>query len=106
VSFFIIFITSPVLATKLWVVLVLYAQGVVLLLFVWQLSWTESTEESHPILNTIVGLKHFENLWLDTVWNLIIVIFAVIQWNVNLVSIRNESYKKLYWFFWPIYFKI
>ena len=85
VVFFIIFIISPNISRKLWVSLVLYSQAVLLMLFVWQLSWTNATENRHRILEEIVGLSHFNNLWRSTIWNLLIVVFSVIQWNVNSV---------------------
>jgi hypothetical protein len=87
VVFFIIFIISAGIARKLWVLLVFYSQAVLLMLFVWQLSWTKHAEDEDPTLKDVVGLSHFSNLWKSTIWNLLVVIFSVIQWNVNLVRL-------------------
>lgn len=84
------------LAAKFWVVLVIYAQCVLVTLFVWQLSWTENVEH-HTILGDVVGLRHFENLWRDMIWYWVIVVFSVIQWNVNIVC--NLQYRIFFAYF-------
>lgn len=86
VLFFIAFIISPWLARKLWVTLVIYAQAVVALLFVWQISWNYESQNSEFLKET-VGLQYYSNLWRSTILNLVIVAFSVIQWNVNAVCL-------------------
>ncbi len=84
--FFILFIINPALKDKLWIFLVVYSQCVLVLLFVWQLNWTEMFLE-HSVWVSIVGLRHFDHLVLDMVWYMVIATFSVIQWKVKKVCL-------------------
>jgi hypothetical protein len=83
--FFIIFVCfdNKSRANVLWSALVIYAELVVLLLAAWQVTWTLPLE-GHT--TALIGLKHYDRLWLGLAWNLVIMLFAVIQW--RLVQVR------------------
>ncbi|GAM18094.1 hypothetical protein SAMD00019534_012690 [Acytostelium subglobosum LB1] len=83
--FFILFVISEYLASRFWILLVVYAQAVVVLLYAWQIQPTDSLEDA---TTEMIGLVHFEKqrgqaVWFGMIWQVVIVTFSLIQWNLS-----------------------
>jgi hypothetical protein len=65
---------------------VVYSECVLVLLFVWQVSWTNGVAND---IASWIGLEKNDGspLWLGLIWQIIIATFSVIQWNVNMVCV-------------------
>jgi len=84
--FFMIFAISTSLARFGWLFLVLYTQFVLCLTYIWQLSWTESIEETSPLIFRQLGLYHSPDvshfILEQMLVPVIILICTVIQWRL------------------------
>eukprot|EP01133_Synstelium_polycarpum_P001527 gene1527-1783_t len=80
--FFILFVMSEKMASRLWILLIVYAQSVLLLLYVWQLSWLSSIDNSTTRLIGVIKYTD-EPLFVGLIWHLVIITFTLTQWNVN-----------------------
>lgn len=89
-AIFIVFVLWQKLATRFWVLLVLYCQAVLLALYVWQLPWLP--EDSS--LTSLIGFQHFPNVWAGFGWHMAILGFSVAQNELNKVSTRGFLFKK------------
>ena len=95
------------LARLLWSLLVLYAEGSILLITLWQVSWTESWEGGW---SDTVGLEHFYDnsssesgeyridgfalVW-GVRWHLVILLLAILQQMIFDVRRRHDAYNSL-----------
>ncbi|KAH3764414.1 piezo-type mechanosensitive ion channel component 2 [Pelomyxa schiedti] len=86
--FFVIFIVSPAAAYHGWIALVLYSVFVPLLLYIWQINWTEGVISENAA--EIIGLVHFEqldpaeDLWVGLGIPFLIALVVMIQHGVLL----------------------
>jgi hypothetical protein len=73
-------VIPPEWSKKLWVVLVVYSQVVVLLLYGWQVHFTLAWENSITLL---IGLRHIDGfLFFGMWWNTLLPVFAVLQYKI------------------------
>eukprot|EP01105_Mastigella_eilhardi_P010937 TRINITY_DN2524_c0_g1_i4.p1 TRINITY_DN2524_c0_g1~~TRINITY_DN2524_c0_g1_i4.p1 ORF type:complete len:2370 (-),score=537.29 TRINITY_DN2524_c0_g1_i4:78-7187(-) len=88
--FFLVFAVSPHVAHAAWIFLVCYSQIVLLVLYIWQIHWTDKATST---ATDILGLLHFEEqgkpVWKGMAWQIAIALFVLVQWNVNLVKGRG-----------------
>lgn len=79
---FILFLTSPVIARRFWLVLVLYCETVILVVYTWSATpWTNNIKSTK--LLSMIGLRTYSNtndlFTQGLVWHLVIMLFGVIQ---------------------------
>ncbi|KAL6047282.1 hypothetical protein QOT17_021747, partial [Balamuthia mandrillaris] len=89
--FFLVFILSHQIAMKAWSLLVIYTEGVIVTLYVWQLTWTEKYE---GYTTKLIGLEHFDKAERGLFWHLIILLFSVVQYEVNQLSKHQRLLSK------------
>ena len=81
VLFLIVFLASEKLAHKYWILLVVYAETVILALLVWQVSWTEQYDSNTAVV--VIGFEHWSNVFEGLVWHIVILIFSLVQLSIN-----------------------
>jgi hypothetical protein len=80
---FIIFVWSPKIAIRCWLILVLYCATMVALIYFWNFSWTSDLEGNY--WTELIGLHHYSNydlVFRGLLWHIIILLFSVIQWRL------------------------
>lgn len=93
VIIFILFAVFPRFAKRFWFVLVLYCFLVVSLVYSWNLYWTPGADGP---MAEVIGLYHFNHrdlVFEGLLYHLIILLFAIIQW--QLIAFVNRKKSKL-----------
>jgi hypothetical protein len=89
VAFFLAFVTWPWFFRRGWLLLIVYAEVVLVLLFIWQWHWL------HGVQSQLVGLVHFVSPWRGFALHAVVLMLAVLQYRLA----RNLS--RGYIFFSP-----
>eukprot|EP01087_Luapelamoeba_hula_P016396 TRINITY_DN5039_c0_g2_i7.p1 TRINITY_DN5039_c0_g2~~TRINITY_DN5039_c0_g2_i7.p1 ORF type:complete len:2374 (+),score=229.13 TRINITY_DN5039_c0_g2_i7:70-7191(+) len=89
--FFVVFIVFETLAMKAWLLLLLYADAVILILYAWQVSepWTRDFKKDYDYSTDLIGLEFYSTVWIGLVWHVIILVFSIFQW--ELLKFHNRS---------------
>lgn len=91
--FFVVFLLSMKIAFIFWGVLVLYTESVILVIYVWQVTWTEDLDDSTTA--TLFGLQHYDFLLKGLAIPLFILIFSMLQLQIiRLVKMRLKEQGK------------
>lgn len=88
--FFVVFLLSRKIAMMFWIVLVIYTESVIMVIFLWQLNWTESKDDSSTA--EWFGLQHYEYLISGLFIPLLIFIFSLVQ--LGLIRVFKKRLKK------------
>lgn len=90
VLFSITFLIFPSVAETFWLSLVIYTQTVIVLQFLWQFHfWSDGVEVPSSFL---WGFTRFSNMWDSLKFHLIILLFAVVQFNTyELLKKRDKQ---------------
>ena len=80
--FFLCFFVSPQLAKRFWSLLVSYASLAVLVLYLWQLSWSRALCDDGSTVAVVIGLSHWKNLYKDMIYQALMLVFVLIQWRI------------------------
>ena len=88
--FFVLFLLSRRIAMIGWVFLVLYTETVIMVTFLWQLSWTEGLDDT--VAADWFGLQHYENLINGLFVSLLIFIFSIVQ--LGLIRVFEAQLKQ------------
>lgn len=76
--FFLVFLISPGLAQKYWILLVIYTEVVILFQYFWQFPVTDGVP-SDNLLVILFGIKYFDNFWQGLAFHLGILLSAWLQ---------------------------
>lgn len=86
--FLIVFISSKRVRKRFWIALVVYAELVVLLLYIWQFHWLRNYTYE------LIGLRSFPSpTWIGMGWHIVIMLFSILQWHLNQVILVFEALK-------------
>lgn len=99
---FVLFLVSAKLARRAWLLLIVYTEAVVVLVYSWHSLSNWTSPDNNPIiyssssfLSDVVGLKVYETAWdlfaQGMVRHLAIMLFSVAQWQVNKLSDSRQS---------------
>jgi hypothetical protein len=102
VLIFIVFLISPNVAKKSWLLLVVYTETVVMLVYLWDaLSWWTKPENNPAIdahrdfVENVMGLRVYNDpvalFASGMLRHLVVMLFSVVQWKVN--NITDEQKK-------------
>ncbi|KAJ6246146.1 hypothetical protein M0813_19594 [Anaeramoeba flamelloides] len=91
-AFFVIFILLKKFARKFWIVLVIYAELVLLLMFIWNFSFIYNNTNSTDFIY-LFGLYSDLGFPSFVKWNIMIAIFAVLQYHINKIYSNTEKLK-------------
>ena len=91
--FFVVFLLSMKIAFIFWGVLVLYTESVILVIYVWQVTWTEDFDDTTAA--SLFGLQHYDFLLKGLAIPLFILIFSMLQLQIiRLVKMRLKQQGK------------
>lgn len=88
--FFVVFLLSRKIAMMFWIVLVIYTESVIMVIFLWQLHWTEKYDDTNTA--EWFGLQHYEYLITGLMIPLLIFIFSLVQ--LGLIRVFKRRLKK------------
>lgn len=87
--FFVLFLMSRRIAHHLWIVLVLYTGCVIMIIYLWQITWTEDLDSTW--VAELFGLKHFEHAITGLIVSLTIYLISLVQ--LVLIRVENKQSK-------------
>ena len=88
--FFVLFLLSRKIAIMFWIVLVLYTESVIMIIFLWQLTWTEHLDDTDTA--DWFGLQHYDHLISGLVVPIAIFGFSIAQ--LQLINVFKKSLKE------------
>lgn len=89
--FFVLFLLSRRIANYFWILLVLYTVTVILIIYIWQISWTEHLDDSFAA--ELFGLQHFDHLISGLIISLSIFFISYVQ--LSLIQVQKTQTSKL-----------